>query len=109
MSNPLLQAFFVGRAAAEILTEKMEFALTDALSELGKWDAETREQMRSFTEEVMERANRAAQAAGATQSTGFAEETGSAPVDLQAMIDELRAEIATLRTELQRYRSGNSL
>lgn len=108
MSDPLLQAFFVGRAAAEILTEKLEFALTDALSELGKWDAETREQLRSFTDEVIERANRAAQAAGADQTTSY-REPGSASVDLQATIDDLRAEIATLRTELQRYRSSNSL
>jgi polyhydroxyalkanoate synthesis regulator phasin len=108
MSDPLLQAFFVGRAAAEILTEKLEFALTDALSELGKWDAETREQLRSFTDEVIERANRAAQAAGADQTTSYGE-PGSASVDLQATIDDLRAEIATLRTELQRYRSSNSL
>lgn len=108
MSNPLLQAFFVGRAAAEILTERLEFAITDALSELGKWDAETREQLRQFTDEVIERANRAAEAAGATQTTGYGE-TGSTSVDLQATIDELRAEIATLRTELQRYRTGNSL
>ncbi|NMG20127.1 DUF6825 family protein [Brasilonema bromeliae] len=108
MSDPLLQAFFVGRAAAEVLTERLEFAITDALSELGKWDAETREQLRQFTDEVLERANRAADAAGATQTTSYGE-TRSAPVDLQATIDELRAEIATLRTELQRYRSGNSL
>jgi uncharacterized protein YceH (UPF0502 family) len=108
MSDPLLQAFFVGRAAAEVLTEKLEFALTDALSELGKWDAETREQLRSFTDEVIERANRAAQAAGAAQTTSYGE-PGSASVDLQATIDDLRAEIATLRTELQRYRSSNSL
>ncbi|ARV60317.1 hypothetical protein BZZ01_18280 [Nostocales cyanobacterium HT-58-2] len=108
MSDPLLQAFFVGRAAAEILTERLEFAFTDALSELGKWDAETREQLRQFTEEVIERANRAAEAAGAAQTATYGE-SGSAPVDLQAKIDELRAEIATLRTELQRYRSGNSL
>lgn len=108
MSDPLLQAFFVGRAAAEVLTEKLEFALTDALSELGKWDAETKEQLRHFTDEVLERANRAAEAAGAAQTTSYGER-GSASVDLQATIDDLRAEIATLRTELQRYRSSNSL
>lgn len=108
MSDPILQAFFVGRAAAEVLTEKLEFALTDALSELGKWDAETREQLRQFTDEVLERANRAAEAAGASQTTSYGG-PGSASVDLQATIDDLRAEIATLRTELQRYRSSNSL
>jgi Sec-independent protein translocase protein TatA len=107
MSNPLLQAFFVGRATAEILGEKLEFALTDAFSELGKWDAELKEQMRSFTEEVMERANRAASTSGAGSTTTGYTQPGSEPVDLQAMIDELRAEIALLRTELQRHRSGS--
>jgi polyhydroxyalkanoate synthesis regulator phasin len=104
MSNPLVQAFFVGRAAAEVLSEKLEFAFTDALSELGKMDAELREQMRQFTEEVMDRANRAAEATGATSTTGYPGAT-SGSVDLQATIDDLRAEIATLRTEIQRYRN----
>ncbi|PLZ57170.1 DUF6825 family protein, partial [Fischerella thermalis] len=62
MSNPLVQAFFVGRAVAEVITERLENALTDTLSEVGKLDAELREQLRQFTEEVMERANRAADA-----------------------------------------------
>jgi polyhydroxyalkanoate synthesis regulator phasin len=101
MSNQLLQAFFVGRALAEVLNERLEASLTDALSELGKFDAEAREQIRQFTQEVLERANQAATAAGATTNTG-----SSQPVDLQAEIDELRAEIALLRTELQRYRSS---
>ncbi|MFO5470546.1 MAG: DUF6825 family protein, partial [Dolichospermum sp.] len=57
MSNPLVQAFFVGRAVAEVINERVEVALTDALSELGKFDAETKEQLRQFTEEVMARAN----------------------------------------------------
>jgi len=107
MSNPLVQAFFVGRALAEVLTEKLEFALTDALSELGKFDAEAREQARQFTEEVIERANRAAEAAGADYTSPGVGQPSSEPIDVQAMIDELRAEIATLRTELQRYRSSS--
>ena len=106
MSNPLLQAFFVGRAVGDVLTEKLEFALTDALSELGKFDAEAREQMRSFTEEVMERANRAAEAAGANYTSTGVGQPSSGSVDVQATIDELRADIALLRTELQRYRSN---
>ncbi|MBU7586100.1 MAG: hypothetical protein KAF91_25070 [Nostoc sp. TH1S01] len=103
MSNPLLQAFFVGRAVAEVVNERLEVALTDALSELGKFDAEAREQLRQFTEEVIVRANRAAEAANAGQTTT----SGQDPVDLQANIDELRAEIALLRNELQRYRSSS--
>lgn len=104
MSNPLVQAFFVGRAVAEVVNERIEVALTDALSDLGKFDAEAREQLRQFTEEVLERANRAAEAANAGQSSTTSRQTGSGPVDVQADIDELRAEIALLRTELQHYR-----
>lgn len=103
MSNPLLQAFFVGRALAEIINERVEVALTDALSEVGKFDAEAREQLRQFTQEVIERANRAAEAANTGQSTTVGQDS----VDLQANIDELRAEIALLRNELQRYRSSS--
>ncbi|AFY50513.1 hypothetical protein Nos7524_4774 [Nostoc sp. PCC 7524] len=105
MSNPLLQAFFVGRALAEVVNERLEVALTDALSDLGKFDAEAREQLRQFTEEVIERANRAATAAEAGQSTTGSGQSVAESVDLQATIDELRAEIAFLRNELQRYRN----
>lgn len=105
MSNPLVQAFFVGRAVAEVINERLEVALTDALSDLGKFDAEAREQLRQFTDEVLERANRAAEAANAGQTTtGNTGQPSSTSVDLQADIDELRAEIALLRTELQHHR-----
>lgn len=109
MTNPLVEAFFVGRAVAEVLTERMEASFTDALSEVGKIEAELKEQLRAFTEEVMERANRAAEAAGAAEGvpTGMGESSSSEPEDLQAVIDELRAEIASLRTEIQRHRSNS--
>lgn len=107
MSNPLVHAFFVGRAAAEILSEKLESVLTDALSELGKFDAEAREQLRQFSEEVLERANREAEVATVGRTTTTIVPQDSQPTDLQAMIDELRAEIALLRAELQRYRSSS--
>ncbi len=107
MTNPLVHAFFVGRAAAEIVSEKLENALTDALSELGKFDAEAREQLRQFTEQVMERANREEETANLASTTTAIVPQGSQPDDLQAMIDELRAEIALLRAELQRYRSNS--
>ncbi len=105
MTNPLVQAFFVGRAAAEMLNEQLENALTDALSELGKFDAEQRERLRQFTEQVMERANREAETATVGQRATTVSQTGS--VDIQVMIDELRAEIALLRAQLQRYRSNS--
>jgi hypothetical protein len=106
MSNPLVQAFFVGRAVAEVVNERLEVALTDALSELGKFDAEAREQLRQFTDEVIERANRAAEAANVGQATTSSGQPGSD--DVQATVDELRAEIALLRTELQKYRSSSA-
>jgi polyhydroxyalkanoate synthesis regulator phasin len=101
MTTPLVQAFFVGRAVAEILSERLEHTVTDALSELGKLDAELREQARSFTDEVLTRANQASEAAGAGTTSNVGQ---TQSVDTQATIDDLRAEIATLRTELQRYR-----
>jgi len=104
MTNPLINAFFVGRAVAEIVNEQLENALTDALSELGKFDAEQRERLRHFTQEVIDRANRQAEAYSGSSST--ATSPSSASSDVQAMIDDLRAEIALLRAELQRYRSN---
>lgn len=107
MSNPLIHAFFVGRAAAEVLGEKLEIALTDALSELGKFDAEAREQLRQFTQQVMERANREAEAGTVGRTTTTTTTPSSQSLDTQAMIDELRAEIALLRAEVQRHRSNS--
>jgi len=105
MSNPLVHAFFVGRALAETIYEQAEVSLTDTLSELGKLDAELRENLRQFTERVMERARQEEEAnmQGRTATSPSTTSAGSA--DLQTMIDELRAEIARLRSELKQYRS----
>lgn len=107
MSNPLVQAFFLGRAVAEVLNEQLESALTNALSEIGKFDAEARERLRQFTAEVVERANREAEYATQGRTTTASAPQDSQTDDLQAMIDELRAEIALVRAELQRYRSNS--
>ena len=107
MTNPLIHAFFVGRAMAEVVNEQLENALTDALSELGKFDAEQRERLRQFTQEVMERANREA-ANNSSGTTTTVSSPGSQSTDVQANIDELRAEIALLRAELQRHRSSST-
>jgi polyhydroxyalkanoate synthesis regulator phasin len=105
MSNPLVHAFFVGRAFAGALGEQLENTLTDTLSELGKFDAEQRERLRQFTEQVIDRATREEEAAMRGRTTSTLVRQGSQPEDLQATIDELRAEVAQLRAELQRYRS----
>jgi polyhydroxyalkanoate synthesis regulator phasin len=107
MSTPLVHAFFVGRAIAEIAYERLEAGVSEALSELGKFDAEQRENLRQFVDEVMERAQREETIATQTTPTPVT----NVPVgfqsngDLQATIDDLRAEIAELRSELQRYRT----
>ena len=121
MSNPVTDAFFFGRALAEVFSEKLEESFTNAMSDLGKFDAEQRENLRQFVEEVELRAERAAGNApypsgtkttntttSVTTPTSPANPTTSVDInihsdDLQAMLDSLRAEIAILRTELRKY------
>jgi hypothetical protein len=75
------------------------------LSWLGRFDAEQRERLRQFTEEVLARAQ---QAEGAAAPSGAGTATsGEATVDLQATIDTLRAEVAQVRVALQQYRQNH--
>ena len=111
MSNPVLHAFFVGRALADVVNNRTERLLTDSLSWLGQFDAEQREYWRQFTEEVMARAQQAEAEAGTGQGTGtvgapFGGVSGESE-DLQATIDTLRAEIAQVRVALQQYRAAS--
>ncbi|VEP12638.1 conserved hypothetical protein [Hyella patelloides LEGE 07179] len=103
MSNPVIDAFFLGRALAEVVGEKLEDAYTNALSELGKFDAEQRENLRAFIEEVQLRAQQSASSEYTTDSTSSQGTETSG--DLQEMLDQLRAEIAELRAELKQYRN----
>lgn len=102
MTTPWTNAYFIGRAIAEILTEKANDTAAEVLSELGRLDAERREVTREFLQEVSDRATVAQQQSGVYPS-GV---SSPAPTsnDLQAIIDDLRAEIAETRAELQRYR-----
>ncbi|MDY7005976.1 MAG: hypothetical protein SWX82_19120 [Cyanobacteriota bacterium] len=104
MSKSPLHAFFVGRAIAEGVYEQLENVVTNSLSTLGKFDAEQRENLRSFIEEALERADREAQAENNVSSSS---NLNYQPKDLQAIIDDLRAEVAQVRSELQKYRSGS--
>ena len=103
MSKPTLDAFFFGRALAAVIYEKLEDTLTDTLSELGKFDAQQRERLRQFTEEVRTRAEQEQQGVQVSGAP-YAADGLTTSVDLQATIDELRAETARLRAELQLYR-----
>lgn len=119
--NPVTNAFFFGRALAEVFSEKLEESFTSAMSDLGKFDAEQRENLRQLMEEVQLRAERAAgnttypAATPPSPSTARTRTTTNTTPsvnidinttnsdDLQAMLDQLRAEIATLRSELKKY------
>ena len=112
MNNPLLQAFFVGRALAAAVSERAEHLLSDGLSQLGKFDAEQREYFRQFTEEVMARAEQEQVASGVSGAdsgvtTGAAAAQSTGTEDLQATIDNLRAEIAQVRASIQQYRQDD--
>ncbi|MDY6784375.1 MAG: hypothetical protein SW833_17810 [Cyanobacteriota bacterium] len=107
-NNSVIHAFFVGKAVANVLQEKAEEALSDALSELGKFDAESREHLRQFSEEVLNRAEREMSQRTATAPSATAPSpsaSASTSSDLQETIDELRAEIARTRAELTAFRS----
>ena len=101
MSNPVLHAFFLGRAFAEVLSEKIEENFTNALSELSKFDAEQREQLRQFIEEVQTRAKVDVVQGDLIKTTA----SEDSHIDLQETIDNLRAEIARLKAELKIYRA----
>ena len=101
MTNPVIHAFFLGQAIAEVIGEQLEDAFTNALSELGKFDAEQRENLRQFVEEVQMRADQAMEKGVYTGT----ESGGSSSADVQENIDEMRAEIAQLRSELKNYQN----
>lgn len=113
----MLQAFFVGRALAAAVSEKAGHIVSDSLSQLGKFDAEQRENLRQFTEEVMARAEQeraAAEASGGnvgnnvgTVATPQSPATSTNTEDLQATIDNLRAEIAQARAAIQQHRQSS--
>lgn len=102
----MLQAFFVGRALAAAVSERAEHLVSDSLAQLGKFDAEQRENLRQFTEEVMVRAEQEKAAAGANTTTASTSVGSPATEDLQVTIDNLRAEIAQVRAAIQQHRQS---
>jgi peptidoglycan hydrolase CwlO-like protein len=97
MSKSPLDAFFIGRATAEAVIDRIEETVTDTLSALSKFDAEQREQIRTFVETILEKAEQ-------QKGNVTTEDSDIDPDELQETIDNLRAEIAQLKSELQQYR-----
>jgi hypothetical protein len=108
MTSPVVHAFFMGRALATAISEQVEQAMTETLSQLGRFDAEQRENLRHFTDDVMARVEQ--QESEVTQGMGAADTLYTpgteSTQDLQATIDNLRAEIAQVRATLQQYRAS---
>ncbi|KAI3449877.1 hypothetical protein Pfo_006542 [Paulownia fortunei] len=58
-SKTILDAFFLGKAVAETLNERIESAVGEFLSTIGRLQAEQQKQVQEFQEEVLEKARRA--------------------------------------------------
>eukprot|EP00884_Botryococcus_braunii_P018322 jgi/Botrbrau1/5173/Bobra.0172s0044.1 len=114
-ARSVLDAFFLGRAFAEVLNERFGALVEDFLSDVGKREAEIRQSLREFSTEVDRRAEEEKLQSN-TQSNAPA-----GPVDEQESIDatntnipprpdmavsaeELRAEVALTRATLLAYK-----
>lgn len=58
-SKNILDAFFLGKALAEAVTERIESTVGEFLSSVGRLQAEQQKQVQDFQEEVLERAKQA--------------------------------------------------
>ncbi|KAF8014811.1 hypothetical protein BT93_H0565 [Corymbia citriodora subsp. variegata] len=58
-SKTVLDAFFLGKALAEALNERIESTVGEFLSTIGRLQAEQQKQVQEFQEDVFERAKRA--------------------------------------------------
>lgn len=108
MSNPVIQALSYGRAFAEVLKEKVEDSLTDVLSDFGKFDAERNQWFQEFTKEVKARAEKEASKTTDNGKPVTISIDDEEPSDLQETIDNLRAEIASLKAALKQYRDQDN-
>ncbi|MEO0836335.1 MAG: DUF6825 family protein, partial [Cyanobacteria bacterium J06642_3] len=90
-NNPVTDAFFFGRALAEVMSEKLEESFTNAMSDLGKFDAEQRENLRQFVEEVQLRAEQATgnssyYGGNSTNSTGVSNPPSTVNIDISSNV-----------------------
>uniref|UniRef100_A0A803PG82 Uncharacterized protein n=1 Tax=Cannabis sativa TaxID=3483 RepID=A0A803PG82_CANSA len=58
-SRSVLDAFFLGKALAEALNERIESTVGEVLSTIGRLQSEQQKQVQEFQEDVLERARRA--------------------------------------------------
>ena len=102
MSNPINEVYSIGKAITEVVGEKIEDNLTNVLSDLGKFDAETKEKFQELTQEIKARAEINKQNSNINSDTITVK--ADVTVDTQELLDELRHEIARLKAQLTSYR-----
>mmetsp|Transcript_21424 Transcript_21424/g.29764 ORF Transcript_21424/g.29764 Transcript_21424/m.29764 type:complete len:208 (-) Transcript_21424:227-850(-) len=125
-SRDVLDAFFVGRAFADVVSEKLGTALGELLSEVAKKDAERRREVRDFQEEVRKRAReeqaRAVASAAASTSVSPTKSTeikmdkpsvpSSQPVKsdskLADSVNGLNSEVAQAKNVSEKRTASNS-
>eukprot|EP00197_Chlamydomonas_leiostraca_P004129 CAMPEP_0202872932 /NCGR_PEP_ID=MMETSP1391-20130828/22287_1 /ASSEMBLY_ACC=CAM_ASM_000867 /TAXON_ID=1034604 /ORGANISM="Chlamydomonas leiostraca, Strain SAG 11-49" /LENGTH=140 /DNA_ID=CAMNT_0049554079 /DNA_START=201 /DNA_END=623 /DNA_ORIENTATION=- len=113
-SYDILQAFFYGRAFAITLSKRLGEAVVDAVAEVSRAAAERPQRLKDFQDEVAALARKemadasVPERAGSSGGGGGADgsSTGTSEADVQALVDDLRAEIAYSRAILQQMRTG---
>lgn len=104
-SFDLLNSFFYGKALAEVLNERMGNVAADMLAELGTFEAEIRKTLDDIQDEVVIRAQREmSQSTGLSGQVPNARASLPAPIDEDEAVDNLRAEIASTRSLIQKAR-----
>eukprot|EP00976_Prorocentrum_cordatum_P112311 1195511-Prorocentrum_minimum.AAC.2 len=124
-NRAVLDAFFVGRAFAEVINEKLGTAVGELLSEVAKRDAERRREVRDFQEEVRKRARDQQQRAVSstveappTTSSATEERTTYKPAEpapqantsskLEQSVGDLKSEVSQAKQELDDLKNGDT-
>lgn len=77
-SKTILDAFFLGKAVAEALNERVESAVGEFLSTIGRLQAEQQKQVQEFQDEVLEKARRAKERAAREAQSSIPQAKSSA-------------------------------
>eukprot|EP00241_Pyramimonas_parkeae_P012019 CAMPEP_0114226430 /NCGR_PEP_ID=MMETSP0058-20121206/1233_1 /TAXON_ID=36894 /ORGANISM="Pyramimonas parkeae, CCMP726" /LENGTH=191 /DNA_ID=CAMNT_0001337165 /DNA_START=73 /DNA_END=648 /DNA_ORIENTATION=- len=123
-NRQVLDAFFVGRALAEVVNEKVGSALGEILSEVAKKDAERRRDLRDFQDEVRKRArdqqskammtsvpyaenDNPAAAASPTVASSADSVPGPDEPDLGNSVQELESEVSQARKAVNEFKNAS--
>lgn len=105
-SKESLEAFFLGRALAEMVVEQVGEVVGETLSQVGTLVAERDERLVQFRKDVEERAREEmARSIEVTTPVERNSEPERPPLDLDGAIEELRNEIDQARKQLEEVRA----